>query len=238
MEQTQMINWLTKGNISIPVILLESYPQLGIDEKEVMLLLHIHSYLDRGNTFPTPDEMAIRMSIGSQGCMEILHALLRKGCLAIEEEKDLTGVMYERYTLRPLWEKLIRLIEKNEQEQEKQQAQADEGELFQMFEREFARVLSPMEYETIAIWVDQEQYSPVLIKAALKEAVISGKLNLRYIDRILFEWKKNGVKTVEQARERSLRFRQHQPSRKQPPQAGQASESKGKTVPFYNWLEQ
>ena len=46
---------------------------------------------------------------------------------------------------------------------------------------------------------DQDQHHPNLIQAALREAVMSGKLNFRYIDRILFEWKKNGIKTVDQA---------------------------------------
>ena len=57
------------------------------------------------------------------------------------------------------------------------------------------------------MWLDEDQHSPEIIKAALKEAVISGKLNFRYIDRILFEWKKNGIKTVEQAKEHGKKFR-------------------------------
>ncbi|GAA3327383.1 hypothetical protein GCM10020331_067100 [Ectobacillus funiculus] len=52
------------------------------------------------------------------------------------------------------------------------------------------------------MWQDQDHHTPVIIQTALREAVLSGKLNFRYIDRILFEWKKKtGSKTVEQAQQ-------------------------------------
>lgn len=34
--------------------------------------------------------------------------------------------------------------------------------------------------------------------------------NFRYIDRILFEWKKNGIKTVDQAQNQGRKFRANQ----------------------------
>ena len=44
-------------------------------------------------------------------------------------------------------------------------------------EEEFGRPLSPLECETLAIWQDQDQHDAILIKHALKEAVLSGKLS-------------------------------------------------------------
>ena len=79
-----------------------------------------------------------------------------------------------------------------------------------MFEKEFGRALSPFECETLAMWIDQDHHDPIIIKAALRESVMSGKLNFRYIDRILFEWKKNGIQTIDQARKHSQKFRQNQ----------------------------
>ena len=70
------------------------------------------------------------------------------------------------------------------------QVKKEEGEIYKLFEQEFGRLLSPMEYETIGMWFDQDKHSSALIRLALKEAVLSQKLSLRYIDRILFEWKK------------------------------------------------
>ena len=50
-----------------------------------------------------------------------------------------------------------------------------------------------MEYEIINSWIESK-ISNNLILAALKEAVFNGVSNLRYIDKILFEWNKKGIK--------------------------------------------
>jgi DNA replication protein len=82
------------------------------------------------------------------------------------------------------------------------------------------------------MWMEDD-HQPEIIKSALRESVISGKLNFRYIDRILFEWKKNGIKTLEQAREQGQKFRVHQKRDRKTENARPL-----KDVPFYNWLEQ
>ena len=50
-----------------------------------------------------------------------------------------------------------------------------------------------MEYEIINSWLESK-ISNDLILTALKEAVFNGVSNLRYIDKILFEWNKKGIK--------------------------------------------
>lgn len=52
-----------------------------------------------------------------------------------------------------------------------------------------------MEYEIIKAWLDNDM-SEELIKEAIKEATFNGVSNLRYIDKILYEWGKLGIKTV------------------------------------------
>jgi len=113
--------------------------------------------------------------------------------------------------------------------------QKEETDLYTTFEREFGRPLSPFECESLAMWMDDDHHDPIIIKAALREAVISGKLNFRYIDRILFEWKKNGIKTIEQAKSYGRKFRQHQNAQKTGKEEPKVSAN---PVPFYNWLEQ
>lgn len=108
---------------------------------------------------------------------------------------------------------------------------SEEQDLFTIFEQEFGRPLTPLECESLAMWMDQDGQDPSMIKAALRESVMSGKLNFRYIDRILLEWKKNGVNTVEKAREQGLKFRQKS-------NKSNASVQSSNSVPFYNWLEQ
>ena len=63
-----------------------------------------------------------------------------------------------------------------------------------------------MECESITMWLDDDGHSVEIIRAALKEAVIAQKLSLRYIDRILFEWKKKNVKTLSDVESQTKSF--------------------------------
>ena len=69
----------------------------------------------------------------------------------------------------------------------------DSSNLFNTFEEEFGRTLSPMEYSIINGWIS-DNFSEELILEALKEATYNNVSNLRYIDRILYEWRKKGLK--------------------------------------------
>ncbi len=70
----------------------------------------------------------------------------------------------------------------------------DQKSLVDTFEIEFARGLSPLEIETIQQWKTEYKYEDDIIILALKEAVKSNVLSFRYIEGILHNWKKNGVK--------------------------------------------
>ena len=73
--------------------------------------------------------------------------------------------------------------------------------IFETIEKEFGRTLSSMEVEIIKAWLDSN-ISEELIREALKEAVFNGVSNLRYIDKILYDWGKAGIKTVEDVEKR------------------------------------
>ncbi|WP_115943911.1 DnaD domain-containing protein, partial [Heyndrickxia sporothermodurans] len=165
-------------------------------------------------------------------CSSILRKLVQNQYISIEEGVSEDNIRLEKYSLTPLWNKLIENILYDKKQKELEKNLHDETNLYTVFEKEFGRPLSPLECETLAMWLDQDHQSPTVIIAALREAVISGKLNFRYIDRILFEWKKNGVQTIEQARDFGQKFRQQQRKKTQ------SVQKSSNTVPFYNWLEQ
>jgi DNA replication protein len=233
MTKEQFIYMQETGSVSIPVILFNNYAKLGINEEEFMMVLQVQKFKQNGNQFPTPTELSEHMSISTSACTSILRSLIQRGFLSIEECEENT-ILFENYSLKPLWDKLYSYLMQENNEKEQEQSKQEDQNLYLIFENEFGRPLSPFECETLAIWIDQEDYDPVIIKAALREAVMSGKLNFRYIDRILFEWKKNGIRTIDQARNHAKKFRQHQgnSSTKQV-----SNEEYQRKVPFYNWLE-
>ncbi|WP_071395560.1 DnaD domain-containing protein [Bacillus tuaregi] len=232
MSKANLLNWLKEGQVTIPNVLLTQYKAMNLNEHELVLLLQLISFVEKGNEFPTPAEISSSMTIGVSECSDILRKLIQKGFIEIKDGFTSDGIRFERYSLDPLWEKCVDYFLLQEKQAETMVTQQEETNLYSCFEQEFGRPLSPFECETLAMWLDDDHHDTVIIKAALREAVISGKLNFRYIDRILFEWKKNGIKTIEQAKSYGQKFRQYQKINK----PKEPTKTNG-SLPFYNWLE-
>lgn len=230
MEQL-VIKLLKEGNLSLPSVFIKYYKEMGLIDEEMMLIIQILTFKQEGKDFPTISELTDRMTAGEKEVVRMLQKLVQKGYLAIDDyiEQD-TGVRAELYQLDPLFEKIAHLIAVKQASAEKKANKTDQQQLnlFTIFEQEFGRPLSPIECETIAMWQDQDHYKDELIVAALREAVISNKLFIRYIDKILYEWQRNHIVTPQQAREFSLKFRRSQ---------APTTPKKVESFPFYNWLE-
>ncbi len=208
---------------NIPYALLKYYQALDLDDAEAMLLLQLIAFRQvEHNEFPTLEELEWRTGAAPSSIAARIQKLMKAGFIAIEDEQDpLTGVRYERYDLNGLYVKLGTVLASEQQERTRVVRKAEEAaktqaakeedqqrNLFIIFEKEFARPLSPMECETISSWIDQDRYPEELILMALKESVFAGKLHFRYIDRILLEWNRNRIRTADDARAYTQKFRQ------------------------------
>ncbi|WP_100407249.1 DnaD domain-containing protein [Bacillus solitudinis] len=233
MKQKSLVRWMAQGHVSVPRLLLEHYAKIGLKEDELVALLQVQAFIEQGNQFPTPERLSERMTHSMSECAELLGKLVKKGYMTLEKKWDEDGILFEFYTLEPLWSKLLQLLEEEKQESEETDKIDLEGQLYSRFEQEFCRPLSPIESETLSMWIDQDHHSIELILGALREAVVSGKLNFRYIDRILFEWKRNGVKTLVQAKTHGEKFRKYNQQRKP-----DTERKRDDSFPSFSWLEQ
>ena len=73
-----------------------------------------------------------------------------------------------------------------------------------VLEKEFGRPITPIEIEIIKTW----DYSIEIIKLAIAESISNGIFYIKYIDKILYHWKRANVRTVAEAKNYSQRFRQ------------------------------
>ncbi|MED4226831.1 DnaD domain-containing protein [Neobacillus cucumis] len=231
--KSNIVSWMQEGNITIPTLLFSEYRNLNLNEIELVLLLNIITFIEKGNEFPTPEELSARMTVSIADCNAMLRRLIQRGFIEIIDQYTNEGIRFEKYSVKPLWEKLVEQFLLNNQLERQQEKKTEETDVYTCFEKEFGRPLSPFECESLGMWMDDDHHDPIIIKAALREAVMSGKLNFRYIDRILFEWKKNGIKTIDQAKNHGRKFRQ-----KQTDKAHSKDDGHQPVVPFYNWLEQ
>lgn len=206
------------------------YRALQITDQEAMVVLHIVAFQQDGIGFPTPNEISNRMEISDQQVSSILQRLMQRGFLFIDQSKK-DNMVEETYTLFQLWERLIDHLEQQEQANQTNSSEQQIGDLFRVFEEEFGRVFTPLEYETISKWIDEDGHSVEVIRQALLEAVLAEKKSLKYMDRILFEWKKKNLTTLDAIRKHSEGF--HKYTVKTTPPVKTTSK-----MPFYNWLEE
>lgn len=174
MKKKMMLQWFEQGSIAIPKLLMMHYKKLGLNETEFMVVLHVHTFLESGNSFPTPSEISERMTITEMKCMEVIQTLIQKGFLSLEGGQKSEAMMCESYSLQPLWEKILHFFMNESIEDEQKEIKQLQVNLYTVFEKEFGRPLSPFECETLGMWEDQDQHHPNLIQAALREAVMSG----------------------------------------------------------------
>ncbi|MGJ9456787.1 DnaD domain-containing protein [Oceanobacillus sp. CF4.6] len=218
------IQQILSNQLNIPSILLSKYKSIGLDEKEVMIILQLFRYLEDNNDFPTPYDLSQYVTMNEKECANMLRKLMQKNMLSIEQKENEQHQLSEAYSLDPLWERLFT------QEEEKPDEDQTVGTIFILFEQEFGRPLSPFEIETINAWIDEDEIESSLIKAGLRESVLMGKLNFKYIDRILREWKKKGIHTVDQARQATKNFHNRKSTKED-------KTVKRDTSFYYNWLE-
>lgn len=81
--------------------------------------------------------------------------------------------------------------------------------IYDFLQKELGRTLSPAEIEKVKEWEDNE-----LTRYAVKVAILNGAYTINYIDTIIYNWQKLGIKSVSQAQEETKRHRDKKISKK------------------------
>lgn len=184
--EDKLINLLKDRPIMIPKLLFNNYRKLKITDSELIIIMLLMSMGDK--VIYNPDEFAKEINANKHEVMNTINNLCDKNIISLDVEK-INKKTYEYISLNLLYEKLFNLImDKDDKEKE----EVNIG-IFDTFESELGRVLSPMEYSQIKEWLTSGN-SEEMITCALKEAVLNGVSSFRYIDSILNDWKKKGYK--------------------------------------------
>lgn len=181
----KILELLKGGSITVPKIFFTHYKTLEINDREFIVLMYLMNYNGGFN----PKQIGNELGISFKEILEIINDLCEKGFIEIEV-RDVRNIKEEYISLNKLYEKLAFLVLNQDDKDSKP------NNLFSIFEKEFGRTLSPIEYELINAW-KENHFSEELILAALKEAVLNGVSSLRYIDKILYEWNRKGIKSVD-----------------------------------------
>ena len=196
-----VLNYIKEKPIIIPKILLRNYKKLNITEEELIILICLIGIGDKVPYNPTIFEAELAMD-KFKG-MQILNDLSEKGLVNIKVENNKSGKKQEYIYLDFLYTKLLNILIEGTAEED---IESKENDIFTLFETELGRTISPMEVEIIKEWL-HDGFTEELIKEALKEAIYNDARSLKYIDRILFNWKNKGIKTKEDIIKEKRSFR-------------------------------
>lgn len=186
MSNSKIVDIFKDGNFVIPIYMLKNYKKLNLELEEFIFLMYL--YNKGNNIIFDPTKFASEINLELEEVMNIVSNLTDKNYIKVEVIKNEKGLMEEVIKLDDFYSKLSLLVMENTNNKDN-----SSSNIFDMIEKEFGRTLSPIEYEIIKAWLDNN-ISEELIKEAIKEATFNGVSNLRYIDKILYEWGKKGLK--------------------------------------------
>lgn len=211
-----VINTLKEQPIIIPKVLFQNYKKLNITEEELIILICIINQGDK--MLYNPAYFTDEIGLDKYKAMQLLNDLAEKGIIEIKVENNKSGKKEEYIYLDFLYNKIFNLLIDLQLGSNK----TINSDIFTTFETELGRTISPMEVQIIKDWL-HDGITEELIKEALKEAIINNVRNLKYVDRILFNWRSKGFKTKADILKDKKNFRK--------------TTKKTEPIYDYNWLE-
>lgn len=192
------------GNINIPALLLKGLGPLDITPEQFVIIVLLLYFRQQQNFFPQARELADLAGLQEKNVQQILANLIEKKLLSIKPRFNVANrVLEEEYSLEPLYQALVSIwaIERKQElvaikEKLMEDQKQDLVALGRLFEQEFGRPLSAMEMDQIASWIVSEGYEQDLVVEALKRGILRGVRNLKYIDKILLDWRNRGLDSL------------------------------------------
>ena len=167
-----MIDWKT--------LLIENYKQLGMDEREVSIILIIDCIKKTGKHLVSPDLIALKSTLTLKEIDDINSGLMSKKFVTLDD-----GQFGLETSLRPLIEKLHQIFV---EEMADDGRFVDKDRIFEMLEKMVGRPLSKYEMDTVKEWLSEgETYDT--ISGAVEIAKFANRRNINYIDQILVEYR-------------------------------------------------
>ncbi len=188
------------GNIVIPLYLLKNRDKFNIAFDEFIVLMYLYNKGDK--SLFDPVRISEDLNISVKEVMKYISVLTEKKLIRVAVEKNEKNILEDRIDLSDFYSKssLIMVNSINEKKDN------ENSSIYEFIEKEFGRTISPIESEIIKSWLENGN-SEEIVKEAVKEATFNGVSNLRYIDKILYEWEKKNIKTKEDVEKNKENYR-------------------------------
>ncbi len=210
-----LVDVVKSKSLVIPLYLYRLREKLDLTYEEFIVVMYL--YNSSNPLLFDINKISDDLGMDTTALMNLIDTLSSKNIIDFKVIPNEKKVMEEYLSLDNFYERIsLLLMDENSQEE-------DDKNIFSMIEQEFGRTLSPMEYEIVKAWLEGN-IKEEIIACALKEATMNGVSNLRYIDKILYEWEKKGLDTKEKVENYLSNYKKKQ-------------EKNEKKVDIYDWDE-
>jgi len=175
---TDFRKMFTTKDFVINANIVKCISNIDITLDEFLLVLY---FINVSNTLNT-DDIKEKLGFDEGKAVKTFGSLVDKKYIEINVTNK-NGEVIERINLDPLFDRLAL----------NKKVETNNVDIYSLFERELGRTLSSFEYEIINRWIE-DGVPEETIKGALKEAILNNVRNFKYIDKIVYEWSKNGAK--------------------------------------------
>ena len=153
----KVVNLLRYKEVNFPRLLLLHYKDLKLDETELVVLIYL---LNESSEF-NPKKISEDLKMTLQEVLMKIDGLTNKDIIKVELKK-VDNIRQEYIDISNIYNKLSYFVINEE-------IKEDNPNIYDTFEHEFGRTLSPMEYQIINGWLN-DQMTEEMVILALKEA--------------------------------------------------------------------
>ena len=201
MKSGKLTELLKKGNFVVPYYLFQLRDKLSLSLEEFIFIVYLTNLGEK--ILFDPEKISTDLNMNLESIMIMIDSLSEKKYLSVDVSKNDKGIMEEYIVLDLFYDKVTMLL----MEDINQANTEIKINVFEKIEQEFGRTITSIEYEIIKSWLENGT-SEELVLEALKEAVFNGVTNLRYMDKILYEWTKKGIKNKEDVEKNQIKHRE------------------------------
>ena len=185
------------GNLVLPSALLLHFKELfpSSDDFLVWQFFYLQNTTDLDEM--SPSQIAERIGKEISDVNQSISNLTERGLLQYRTI-ELNGEIELLFDASLALERLDDLLGVAHSNSDQLTPQNQLKDLVEIFQQELGRLLTPFEIEDLTKTLKEDGTSADLIKEALREAVLNGKANWKYIQAILRNWRHEGIKSVAQ----------------------------------------
>ena len=185
------------GNLVLPSALLLHFKELFPSSDDFLVWQFFYLQNTTGLDEMSPSQIAERIGKEISDVNQSISNLTERGLLQYRTI-ELNGEIELLFDASLALEFLDNLLGAPTSSSDQLTPQNQLKDLVETFQQELGRLLTPFEIEDLTKTLKEDGTSADLIKEALREAVLNGKANWKYIQAILRNWRHEGIKSVAQ----------------------------------------